>query len=328
MMEQLRDGEVAGGAAKGREGRRAVVIVNPNAAGGEAGARWPELERALREVLGGFEVRLTDARGAATRLTREALREGYDLICSLGGDGTHNEVVNGFFDQGAALNPDAALGILPFGTGGDFRRTLGLSGDMREAALRIAHSAPRRCDLGRLRFVNHEGGEDERIFLNIASFGISGLVDQKVNSSSKALGGAASFFIGTVRALSEYSPQQIHMVIDDRLDIQVEINNVAVANGRYFGGGMKIAPYAELGDGLFDLAIIRDMAWTDLVLGGVRLYEGRHFEAAQISHLQARKVTAEPRRQGEEVLLDVDGEAPGRLPATFEVMPGAIWLLA
>jgi diacylglycerol kinase family enzyme len=180
--------------------------------------------------------------------------------------------------------------------------------------------------VGVLDFVEHGGGPSRRYFLNIASFGISGLVDQKVNATSKALGGTASFLLGTVQALREYEPQRIHVIVDDKIDMQLSIQNVAVANGRYFGGGMKVAPYARIDDGLFDVAVIRDMPWTDLVRGGLRLYEGRHFEVAQVSHLQARKIYAEPMQEGEHVLLDIDGEAPGRLPACFEVLPGAIKL--
>jgi YegS/Rv2252/BmrU family lipid kinase len=304
------------------------VVVNPRAAGGEVEARWRELHARLFAVLGAFDFRMTDAPGAATRLTREALRAGYDVVLSLGGDGTHNEVVNGFFDeQGAALRPEAAMGILPFGTGGDFRKTLGLSGDLEEAARRVLEGAPKPCDVGRLSFVGHDGKPAQRFFLNIASFGISGLVDQKVNASSKALGGPVSFLLGTVRALSEYEPQRIHMVVDDRLDVQLDIRNVAVANGRYFGGGMKVAPYAQIDDGLFDVTIMLELPWVDTLISGVRLYEGRHFEEGRARHLQAHKVYAEPMVAGAQVLLDVDGEAPGRLPASFEVLPGAVRLL-
>lgn len=326
MMEQIRTSNTGG--ARGALGTaRAVVVVNPNAANGEAGQRWPEIQEMLTQLWGAFEVRLTDAPGAATRLARRALEEGFDLVISLGGDGTHNEVINGFFEEdGAPVNPEAALGILPFGTGGDFRRTLGLSGDLREAAERIAYGQVRPCDVGVLDFVGHEGGARRRYFLNIASFGISGLVDQKVNATSKALGGTASFLLGTVQALREYEPQRIHMIVDDKIDMQLSIQNVAVANGRYFGGGMKVAPYARIDDGLFDVAIIRDMPWTELIKGGLRLYEGRHFEAAQVSHVQARKIYAESMDEGEPVLLDIDGEAPGRLPACFEVLPGALKL--
>ena len=308
--------------------RRLFVVVNPNAAGGDVGGQWPELQATLEGVLGPFEFQFTDARGAATALARKALEEGYDVVASLGGDGTHNETINGFFHaDGTPVRPGAALAILPFGTGGDFRKSLGLSGDMREAAQRIVGSTPRPCDVGRVTLTGHDGTPQQRHFINVASFGIGGLVDKKVNETSKALGGKASFLWGTVRALTEYEPQAVRLIVDEHIDVHLTIHNVAVANGRYFGGGMKIAPYAEIDDGLFDVVIIRGLDLKGLVTGTIKLYEGRHFEDAEVTHLQARHVRAEPVRPKEEILLDLDGEQPGRLPATFEVLPGAVQIL-
>ncbi len=307
------------------DSRRPFVVVNPRAANGEVGENWEQVRALLESTLGAFDFAMTDAPMAAARLAREALKSGHDLIASLGGDGTHNETVNGFFEGGQVINPAAALAILPCGTGGDFRKSLDLSGDMREAALRIASGSPSPCDVGRVRFVQHDGQEAERYFINIASFGISGLVDKKANTSSKALGGKASFMLALVRALSEFTPQRVRMVIDDRIDVQAPINNVAVANGRFFGGGMKVAPFARIDDGFFNIVIIREMSLSDVVLTGIKVYDGKHLESPHISHLQARKLFAEPMgAEGDEVLLDIDGEAPGRLPATFEILPGAI----
>lgn len=307
--------------------RRLFVVVNPKAANGSAGEDWGELRKLLFEILGPFDFRMTWAPGTATELAREALKDGYDIVASLGGDGTHNETVNGFFERGKAINPEAALAILPFGTGGDFRKSLLLENDIAVAARRILDTSPQPCDVGRMRFLSHHDEETERYFLNIASFGVSGLVDQKVNQTSKALGGTVSFLVGTLQALGEYTPQKVKMLIDDRIQTEVCIQNIAVANGKYFGGGMKVAPYASIEDGLFDLVIIRDLPWMEMLRNGVKLYEGTHLEAPGISHLQARKVYAEPANPGEPVLLDIDGEAPGKLPATFEILPGAIKIM-
>lgn len=311
-------------------GRRLKVVANPRAANGEVAQRWSDIRREVEAAVGGpISFEMTDAPMAATRLTRQALRDGFDIIASLGGDGTHNETINGFFDEdGAVINPEAALAILPCGTGGDFRKTLGLSGDMAEAAARLASGAPRPLDVGRMRYTTADGGEGMRHFLNIASFGISGLVDHKVNQTSKALGGTATFALGLARALAEFEPQRVRMVIDERIDAQLTINVVAVANGRYFGGGMKMAPFARLDDGFFDVVIIRDLELGDLLRSGLRVYEGRHIELPGVSHLQARALRAEPMDPNDLILLDVDGEAPGQLPASFEVLPGVVRLWA
>ncbi len=302
------------------------IVLNPAAAGGEAGRMWPRLEAALRHILGPFAVLETQGPGDATTLTRRALSQGVRTVASLGGDGTHNETLNGFFEGGKSVNPEGALAILPMGTGGDFRKSLGLESDVIEAALHMQQSRRRKIDVGHIRFLDHDGAEAELYFLNIASFGLSGLVDKKVNNASKALGGRASFVLGTVRALREYEPQKVRLVVHDRLAVQFSMEMVAVANGRYFGGGMKIAPYAKIDDGFFNTVVVREMTLSERAVSSVRVYQGRHFESSKVSHLQAQKLYAEPMVPGEDVLLDVDGEAPGRLPATFTVLPGALWL--
>ncbi len=323
-IQSIESGSLQG---PGLAGQSIFVVANPRAAHGDVGRRWPQILAQLQAALGPVAFAHTDAPQAATGLTRKALRAGHDVILSLGGDGTHNEVVNGFFENGAPINPKAALGLLPCGTGGDLRKTLGLSGDMNQAIERIMAGVRTPCDVGHIQYISNTGALAERHFINIASFGISGLVDVKVNNSSKALGGKASFMLGVIKALAEYTPQDVHMVIDDHIDVQVNINTVAIANGRYFGGGMMVAPHARLTDGMFDIVIIRPLELSQMLRHSVKLYEGRHLESPHVSHLQARKIYAEPLRDGEDILLDVDGEAPGRLPATFELIPSGINLL-
>lgn len=305
-------------------GRRLMVVANPRAAGGAVAQRWPEIQAAMTSLIGPFDFNMTDSPMAATRLTRQALREGYDLIASLGGDGTHNETVNGFFEADRLINPQAALAIIPCGTGGDFRKTLGYGHDIHEAIQHLVDGAPSPCDLGRMRFVRHDGTPGSRHFLNIASFGISGLVDAKVNHSPKLLRGPSAFVFGLMRAVAEFTPQAVQLNIDDRFDLQATINTVAVANGRCFGGGMMVAPHAEIDDGLFDLVIIRDMPLPQLTLNTIRLFKGRHLASPHVSHLRARTITASPVDPQEAVLIDIDGEAPGRLPASFTILPNAI----
>lgn len=307
---------------------RTVVIVNPNSANGSLGRRWPELASVLRRHLAFDEVR-TKGPGDATELTRQALADGAARVVAIGGDGTINEVVNGFFDdEGTAISGEAALGIVPFGTGGDFRKTANLPKDTERAAAILARGATRRIDVGRLDFVTRDGASARRMFINIASFGISGMVDRLVNQSSKALGGRLSFALATAVAGMRYDNRRVRMVFDEREDDAVEmtINSVAIANGRYFGGGMFIAPDAELDDGRFDVVALGDFSLRDFLLHGRRLYNGSHLELDKVSHRRAQTVRAEP-LDHHEVELDVDGETPGVLPATFTIVPSALELV-
>ena len=300
-----------------------VVVVNPHSAGRKTEKRWPQLRETIHECYGPFETRFTDAPGSATELTRAALKAGAEVVVAMGGDGTINEVVNGFFDGTRPIAPQAAFGVLPAGTGGDFVKTLGTPRDIRAAAIELKRATPRAIDVGRLTFVDHQGKEQVRHFINIASFGIAGLVDRYVNQSSKALGGTLSFAVSTLKAGLNYRNVGVRLTMDGAPAREGLIYNVAVANGRYFGGGMKVAPGAALDDGLFDVITMGDMSFADLILRGLDIYTGKHLANPKVTVHRCRRVEATP-SNGEEVLLDVDGEQPGRLPATFELVSGGL----
>src|SRR6476620_10592949 len=152
-----------------------VLVVNPQSAGGKTERRWPELRAIIQEGYGAFEERFTRAAGDATEMTREALRAGAELVVAVGGDGTINEVVNGFFDGENAVAPNASFGIVPAGTGGDFIKSLNVPRDTFAAAAALK-TPPRAIDVGRLHYVTDGGAPAIRHFINIASFGIGGLV--------------------------------------------------------------------------------------------------------------------------------------------------------
>ena len=303
--------------------RKTFVVVNPNSANGSTRRLWPEIEEKISAAIGCFEWRFTCSQGDATRITREALNEGYDQIVALGGDGTNNEVVNGFFVDGKPINPQAAFAFICRGTGGDFRKTFGWGIGIDEALARIKGDKERCIDLGSFSYLSHQGETKRSIFINITSFGIGGLVDHYVNTTSKAFGGKASFLFGTVRALLTYRNQPVTLRLDDGPAESHVINSVAVANGRFFGGGMMVAPNAEPDDGLFDVVIMGDWSKTDMVTHGTDIYKGEHLKHAKTQVRRARKLTATSEQK---VLLDMDGEAPGRLPCEFQILPKALRL--
>lgn len=310
-------------------GPRTTIIVNPRSQGGRLGKRWPEVSDLLSRAFP-FDEAITKAPGDATRLTAEALRAGAERIVAIGGDGTVNEVVNGFFDAatGKPIAPDASFALIPFGTGGDFRRTFRLPTEIAEAAEVIQANHRRKIDVGRLRFVATSGETTHRMFANIASFGVSGVVDRMVNASGKKFG-KIGFVWNALRATWSYTNQRVQLTFDDKPSDRVEatINTVAVANGKFFGGAMKIAPDAEPDDGMFDVVVIGDHSFLDVLTKGRRVFKGTHIGTPEVSQRRARIVDAEPIEPGAIVELDVDGEAPGRLPARFEILPGALWFV-
>lgn len=305
-----------------------VVIVNPQSAGGQTGGRWPRLEGQIREALGHFHPLFTERAGHATELCRAALGDGADLVIAMGGDGTLNEVVNGFFfrqpdGSHRPVRAGAAFAPLPAGSGGDFPRSAGTPRGLADSVHKIAAATARAIDVGRLTFVDHDGNPAVRHFINVASFGVSGLVDRYVNRSGKAFGGTAAFFLASLRATLSWKNAPVRITVDDRPTEEQRIYTVAVANGRYFGGGMMVAPHAELDDGQLDIVTIGDVSTARMLLDGARIYSGGHLGLPYVSSTRARRLVAES-ATSEEVLLDVDGEQPGRLPATFEIVPLAI----
>jgi len=307
--------------------KKPVAIVNPNSANGSTAKQWPRIEALLKDAIGGFDTLFTQAQGDAAFLAIEAAKSNCDLIISVGGDGTSNEVVNGLLSDNAPENKPV-LGIIPRGTGGDFRKTIGIPNVVEEAIKRISEGKQRKVDAGKMTITDHEGKSVTRYFLNITSFGIGGLVDKNVNNSTKALGGKVSFLIGTVKAFIAYKNQRVRLSFDGGPFEEMVINNVAVANGRFFGGGMMVAPQAELDDGLFDVIVMGDLSIAEVLKNGSKVYKGTHMPHPKIRMIRAKTVKAEPVDPAEHVLMDVDGEAPGRLPASFEIIPAALTIIA
>lgn len=306
---------------------RTVLVINPHSQSGTIGRKWPHLAKLIRRELGAFEEAFTAGPGDATRLAREAVQSGADFVVAMGGDGTINEVVNGFFIAGEPIATRAALGILPYGTGGDFRKTLGLPTSIEKAAAIIRGGHTRPVDVGKLELTTRDGRREVRMFANIASFGLSGVTDRFVNHSTKRLGGKIAFYLATARANLAYSNKRVRITFDGNAAGAVEmiVNTVTVANGRYFGGGMLVAPDAEPDDGYFDVVALGDLGLKDLILHGHRIYKGTHLGMDKVSHRRARVVHAEPAGgDGDPIELDVDGETPGILPATFTVLPRAL----
>lgn len=302
---------------------KTFVVVNPVAGGGRAGRHWPRISRELKDAIGPFDFALTTKAGEAVTLVRDAIRSGAKTIIAVGGDGTVNDAVNGICDGDQPPHDDVTLGFVMYGTGGDFRRSFDIPKGVAAAIERLKSGGNRVIDLGRLRYTANDGSASERWFNNIASFGFSGEVVRAVNAAriSKILGGKFSFLWNSFLELRKYQGCKIDLVIDGETIAQ-EVCTVAVCNGRFFGGGMKMAPDAALDDGFLDVVVVRQnppLSILDMRL----LYSGAHLTHPNVSVYRGRKVEAKPLSNAP-IFLDVEGEAPGMLPATFEVVPKAL----
>lgn len=305
-----------------------MVVLNPHSAAGRTGRDAKDIVRKIAARIGPVSLKLTTGPGDATRQTAQALAEGFDQIIAVGGDGTLNEILNGFFREGEPLNPNSVLGFVMTGTGGDFRKTFEVGPGIDEGVRRFAEGRLRRIDLGRLSFVDETGAPRTRIFGNIASFGLSGAVTRSVNRArlSKMLGGSFAFAFNSAHAMMRYRAKPVRLKVDGIFDEVATISTVAVCNGQFFGGGMRIAPDARPDDGEFDVIIMGEVKPRELLRGMREIYRGEHIRNPAVQVLRGQTIIAAPveETRGEAVLLEIDGETPGRLPATFEIMPQAL----
>ena len=306
---------------------RVVVILNRAAGGGQVGRHELSMERTLRERLGPIELVRTQGPGDGLRRARLAVEQGADTLLSIGGDGTHSEVVNGIM----AAHPEpgqVAFGVIHAGTGGDFRRLLRQGNTLEETLDLFSHPRVERIDLGRVRFTTGNGEPDQRYFLNLASAGLGGHIDRIANRSSKRLGGKATFLMATLRALASYQAPKVRLTVDGVELPPLALSSLVVANGRYAGGGMKLAPRATLNDGLLDVAVIGDGDLKEQLRLLPKLYDGTYIDSPLVEVFRCQSLSAVPcDPDGEPAWLDIDGESPGRLPARFDVIPGALTLL-
>ncbi len=297
-----------------------MVIVNPRSGGGLSEKRWAAVVAPLADGLGAFDLRFTEAPGHARALAREEAQGGRRLVVAFGGDGTISEVADGLVAAGG----QAELGVIPRGTGGDFRRSLDLGKEPYAAALRIRNGRARPVDVGRIRYVDHGGHEACRHFINVASFGFSSVVARRANDSSKRLGGRLSFLAAVVRSLVTYDNAEVTVAVDGGEAHRLTVLLGAVGNGRFFGGGMKICPDAQLDDGSFDLVTVGNLGRLDVLAKIHRIYSGDHLSMKEVRSVRCRTVRVAPVEATAEIPVEVDGETPGRLPASCEILQGAL----
>lgn len=306
-----------------------LVIINPASASGATRKAWPQIASDLRTHFGAFTNVFTAGPLEATSLAADAARKGVKLIIACGGDGTTSEVANGILLSGK----DVELGLLPSGTGGDFRRTLGVPFQSRGAANVLRNGRTRRIDVGRVSFIDHSGTEVTRFFLGVASCGLSTKVIERVKEDGPGwlpsntphwLVGRVSFAASLFQTAMRSAVTRVVVQLDDSHLNHLSVANICVANARYFGGGMKIAPDASLTDGRFDVVSVGDLGPLKMVTSAPRVYLGSHLSMSQVSHALARKVVLRAANSTDEIALEIDGELPGRLPATFQIVPEAL----
>ena len=308
-----------------------LFIVNPRAGGGLSGRTFAAVRAVAERVLGKFDVNYTEAPGHAIELARAAAGARRRTVVAVGGDGTLNEVVNGVLgvDGGGEGTRIALVGQ---GTGGDFRRALGLEHRLDRYLAVIARGQERKVDAGRVTYVDLEGKTRSRFFVNIVSAGLGGLVDRYVAEAGRGLGMRATYAVASLRAIavSEVGRLRVTSELDGARDERMlDTYLIAVCNGRYFGSGMHAAPMAKVDDGQLEVISLMARSKIAFTMMSRKLYAAQHLGDPNVTHFACGSIDLELLNAAASgrFLLDVDGEALGGLPARVEVLPGALRIL-
>lgn len=299
---------------------RLLFVVNPVAGHGRAAKVWRRIEPLVASLGAGggtaCDVKFTERPRHAEEIARQAAAEGYDRVAVVGGDGTLNEVGNGL------VGTETAMAIIPAGTANDLIRTFPIPTHVEEAARLAFEGRQGKMDLGLA-----QTAERRRYFVNMFGAGFDAEVAGRVNDLGpvvKAVGGTISTLVCLVITLFKYGDPRVTLKIDDQT---VDVPNLifsAMAIGRFVGGGMMLLPEAVPDDGLFDIMWAHDMGRLDLLRTVFKTYSGRHVEHPRVHMTRGKRVRVE---SSTPLRCHVDGETGGYLPATVEVVPGALGIV-
>lgn len=303
-----------------------LLIANPKAGSYRLQKKWKkDIEPFLVKTLVHFDYVFTESKDHATELTRLGIQDGYNEIICMGGDGSINEVVNGFFENGHLINPKAKLGILPFGSGGDFTRSLKLSRNYKKCIDPIIRGHTKNIDVGFIEFENKEF--KSRYFLNIMDIGVVANIMRKVNTKNKFVPAMIRYVTGSFQGFMKHHNVEVSLRLYPQGKYQVNLTNLLIANGQYFGRGMRPTPHAVLDDGLFDILLAKDLNLARFALNFPQLYTRKKIVSKNFETFQANKIEVTKLDPTQKLFVEMDGETYGEGNVKVSLLPKAIPVL-
>jgi diacylglycerol kinase (ATP) len=299
----------------------AKVIVNPTAGANSTHRKWPGISSLLKKVGLAFDYQFTEGKGHAIELARTAVEKGYKCLVAVGGDGTIHEVANGILQKGSA--DLTSLGIICTGTGSDLSRSIGISHDYDQACRNLANPKEITIDIGLVQY--HKKGRNlQRYFVNSAGIGFDATVVDATEKLPKYFGGTIPYLTGLIRSFLFYRNKEVTFKIGDQPAQRARILSLVVANGRYFGGGMQIAPEAKLNDSLLDMIVLGNFGKIELLKNLKKVYSGTHLTHPKVKLVKDSRIVIE---SAQKFLLHADGELLGEGPVVFSLLPKSLTLL-
>ena len=298
---------------------RMLLICNARSGRGGVAKALPTVKSALEERELEYDVAYTEGPGHAIDLARSALENGTRFLVAMGGDGTIHEVVNGMLADDKAVVPDSVLGIVAAGTGSDFIKTFGLPSGPRAAVSHLDGGNSFPIDIGKVTFTE-DGREVTRYFPNIAEVGLGAECVARAQRLPRWLGPTV-YLVAFWLTMRKHKAGKVKVDLVDRV-YDGYMNNLVVANGQFFGGGMKIAPKAAPTDGVFDVQI-EHARKREAIAIVPKIYKGEHVPHPDIVEAKRVRLSIESDRP---LRIEADGEVLGFTPARFELLKEAISL--
>lgn len=301
---------------------KTYLIINPASAWGKTKKRRVGIISAFKDIYGhNFILHETTKPLEATQFVRTVIEDNAELIVCVGGDGTINEVVNGFYRNSKLINENCRLGIISSGTGQGFAQSVGIPKNLKEQILRIKSGTEISLDVGKVTYYLINGRKKERFFVNEFQIGIGGTVVKNAESNSKLLGGFVAFGYTTIKTSLKHPNQKISLSINGKKPITNSFVGIVIANGQFTGGGMKLAPYAKPNDKILDILMIYGQSKVERLMNFSKVYSGTHINSKKF---EMQKGTHVELTSDEKVLIEADGELLGNLPCTVELLPSQI----
>lgn len=268
-----------------------AFIVNPVAGGGRTKNLIPMIDRKMEEKKVDYKIVLTKKPKEAITIAKQCLEEGYNKIVAVGGDGTVNEVALGILTYGKGT-----LGILPSGTGNDLARSLNIPQEPKKAVDFVLNGKEKNIDVGTV---------GDKFFFNIASIGFDSEVAKTNERIKMKFKSGLSYLMSLFITLLKFKDMKVEVEIDD-YTINCEILLIAVGNGKYYGGGIKILPMADVEDGFFHVCLIKKISKLKLLLLLPTIVNGGHIKLKKYVHIfKAKKVKV---TTDVDSYLNIDGE--------------------
>lgn len=307
--------------------RHITFIINPVSGFNKTKRKLKDIIKDIYDVEPSAKVILTHHRMHAIALAKDALIRGAERVVAVGGDGTLNEVINGYFsNDGTPYNPRASIAIVPCGMGSDFFRGIGEGRDLKDAIHFAITGKAKPTDVGQVLAFDANGTKIKRYFINISSLGLSGLALSKVKAMPKSLGPTLTYFLAALKTVNQFRSPTI-LITDEKQQHRVDdCALVGIANGQYFGSGMKLAPHASLDDGLLDLVAVQHLTMKFFLMNAHKLYQGTHLELENVHAWKKSKITIEA-LSSDPIYIETDGELFAQLPAEYSVKHQALLMV-